>query len=123
LVVVVVVVYEYIMQPLTEVLASWVNVVGNNQNCRKKLTTYRKVLTDHRSMNSEPQSHLLIVAYMSRVESLQLLQKDPPRFQKPCVSLWSFGSIEVRNLPPESCVDMHSMRDIASWLICAWLTR
>jgi hypothetical protein len=62
--------YEYIMQPLTEVLASWVNAAGNNKKCTKKLTTYRKVLTDHHSMNSGPRTHLLTAAYMSRVDSL-----------------------------------------------------
>jgi hypothetical protein len=63
--------YEYIMQPLTEVLASWVNAACNKQKCTKNLPTYRKALTEHRSMNSEPQSQLLYVAYMSQLESLR----------------------------------------------------
>jgi hypothetical protein len=91
------------------------------RNAQKNLTTYRKVLTDHRSMNSEHRSHLLTVAYMSRVESLQLIQKDPPRLGKACVGLWSFGSFKVRNLLPETCVNIHSVRDNASWLVGAWL--
>jgi hypothetical protein len=61
----------------------------------KKLTTYRKVLIDHRSMNLEPRIHLLAVAYMSWVESLRLLQKDPPKLEKACVSLWLFGPFKV----------------------------
>jgi hypothetical protein len=65
-------------------------------------------------MNSEPRSHLLAAAYMSQVESLRLLQKDPPKLGKACVGLWSFGSFKVRNLLPESCVNIRSMRDIAS---------
>jgi hypothetical protein len=87
--------YKYIMQPLTKVLASWVNAAGNNQKCTKKLPTYRKVLTDRRSMNLKPRSHLLTAPYLSQVESLRLLQKDPPRLGKACVRLWSFGSFEV----------------------------
>jgi hypothetical protein len=79
--------YEYIMHPLTKVMASWVNAVGNNKKYTKNLPTYRKVLTGHRSMNSEPRSHLLAAPYMSRVESLQLLQKNPPMLGKACVSL------------------------------------
>jgi hypothetical protein len=108
---------------MNEVLASRVNAAGNNKKCTKKLPTYRKVFTDHRSMNSEPQIHLLAAAYMSQVESLRLLQKDPPRAGKACVGLWSFGSFEVQNLVPESCVNIHSKRDIASWLVGAWPTR
>jgi hypothetical protein len=60
-----------------------------------ELPTYKKVLTDQRSTNLEPQSHLLVVAYMSRVESLQLLHRDPHRLGKACVGLWSFGSFKV----------------------------
>jgi hypothetical protein len=113
--------YEYIMQPLIEVLASWVNAVHNNKKCTKNLTTYRKVLSDDRSMNSEPQSHLLAAAYMSRVESLRLVQKDPPRLEKACIGLWLFGSFKVQNLLPESCVNICSPRDITSWFVGAYL--
>jgi hypothetical protein len=105
------------MQPLAEVLASWVNVARNNQKCTKHLTTYRKVITDHHSTNLEPRRHLLVAAYMSRVESIRLPQKDPPRLGKACVDLWSFGSFEVQNLPPKSCVNICSACDIASWLV------
>jgi hypothetical protein len=73
-------------------------------------------------MNSKPQSHLVTAAYMSQVESLRLLRKDPPRLGKACVGLWSFGSFKVRNLLPESCVSIRSARDIASWLVATWLT-
>jgi hypothetical protein len=38
-------------------------------------------------MNLEPRSHLLTAAYMSWVESLGLLRKDPPSLGKACVSL------------------------------------
>jgi hypothetical protein len=92
-----------------------------NKNVQK-IPTYRKVLTDHHSMNSEPQSHLLATAYMSQVESLRLHQKDSPRLRKACVSLWSFGSFEVRNHLPENCVNICSVRDMASWHAGAWPT-
>jgi hypothetical protein len=46
-------------------------------------------------MNLEPRIHLLAVAYMSWVESLRLLQKDPPKLEKACVSLWLFGPFKV----------------------------
>jgi hypothetical protein len=57
-----------------------------------ELPTYKKVLTDQRSTNLEPQSHLLVVAYMSRVESLQLLHRDPHRLGK-LVSV--FGHLDL----------------------------
>jgi hypothetical protein len=53
----------------------------------KNLPTYKKVLTDRRSKSLELQSHLLIAAYMSRVESTLLLHKDPLRMGKACASL------------------------------------
>jgi hypothetical protein len=73
-------------------------------------------------MNSEPQSHLLAAAYMSWVESLRLLHKDPPKLGRACVGLWSFGSFRVQNLLLECCVNVRSTRDIASWLVGAWPT-
>jgi hypothetical protein len=50
----------------------------------KRLPTYKKVSTDHRSKNLELQSHLVVAVFMSLVESLQLFQKDPPRLEKAC---------------------------------------
>jgi hypothetical protein len=58
------------MLPLTEVLASWVNAVGNNKKCTiKKLITYKRALTDHRSRNLELRSHPLAATYTSQAES------------------------------------------------------
>jgi hypothetical protein len=55
--------------PLAEVLASSANAAGNKQECTtKKLTTYKRVLTDHYSWNLELQSHPLTVVYTGRVE-------------------------------------------------------
>jgi hypothetical protein len=53
----------------------------------KKLPTYKKVLTDHRSNSLELWSHLLAAAYMSRVKSTRLLHKDSPRLGKACAGL------------------------------------
>jgi hypothetical protein len=53
----------------------------------KKLITYKRVLTDHRSRNLEHQSCPLAAFYMSRVDSFQLLHKDPPRLGKTFVGL------------------------------------
>jgi hypothetical protein len=90
---------------------------------KRKLPTYKKVLTDHRSMNLEPRSHHLTTTYMSQVESPRLLGRDPPGLGKAYVGLWPFGSFEVQNLLPESCVTIRSAHDIASGLVGAWLTR
>jgi hypothetical protein len=81
-----------------------------------KLPTNRKVSTNHRSMNLERQSHLLVVASMSRFESSRLFCREPPRLGQACVSLWSFESFEVRNLLPKSYVNICFASDIASWL-------
>jgi hypothetical protein len=45
-------------------------------------------------MNLEPRSHLLTATYMSRVESLGLLHKDPPRLGKACVGLYRLDLLE-----------------------------
>jgi hypothetical protein len=83
---------------------------------------YLHIERSHHSMNSEPRSYLLPAAYMSQVESLWLLRRDPPRMGKACVSLWSFGSFKVQSLLPESCVNICSACDITSWLVGAWST-
>jgi hypothetical protein len=51
------------------------------------LLTYKNVSTDHLFRSLELQNHLLIIVYMSLVESLRLLQKDPPKLEKACADL------------------------------------
>jgi hypothetical protein len=58
-----------------------------NKYVQQKLPTYKRVLTDRHSKCLELRSHLLVAAYMSRVESTRLLHVDPPRLGKACAGL------------------------------------
>jgi hypothetical protein len=74
---------EYIVQPLTEVLASWANAIGNDKKCTiKTLITYKRVLVDHHSKNLELWSHPLTAVYMNQVESSRPHHRDPPKLVK-----------------------------------------
>jgi hypothetical protein len=52
-----------------------------------ELPTYKIVTIDQHSTNLEPQSHPPVVAYMSQIESLRLLQRALPKLGKTCAGL------------------------------------
>jgi hypothetical protein len=83
----------------------------------KILTTYKRASTDRHSKNLELRSHPLIATYTNRAESPGLLHRDDPKLVKAYDGLHSSRFFVIRNLPPESCMNLHTVCNIASWLI------